>query len=117
MTKILSTMTALFLLISGAFYQYTYNTTAFVFLCLVIALSLATIFSIRADIHRIKAKEAKKEEQKLFDLALEEYRKAGTPKHAIDKFDIPEKEKHILYEKVTYHEKGRGSKNNPYKSE
>jgi len=49
MTNILKGTTAIFLLISGAFYNYGYNTTALVFLCLAIALSLATLFSIRND--------------------------------------------------------------------
>lgn len=61
MTKILEGTAALFLLISGAFYRYDYDITALVFFCLVIVLSLASLFSIRRDINKTKAKEGKKE--------------------------------------------------------
>jgi hypothetical protein len=57
MTKILEGTTALFLLISGAFYKYGYNVTALVFFCLVVVLSLATLLSIRKDIKKPKNKE------------------------------------------------------------
>ena len=49
MTKILEGTTAIFLLISGAFYSYDYNKTALAFFCLAIGLSLVTLFSIRSD--------------------------------------------------------------------
>lgn len=62
MTKILEGTTALFLLISGAFYNYGYNKTALVFLCLVIVLSLITLFSIRNDINKSKKGKKKKDE-------------------------------------------------------
>lgn len=57
MTKILKGTTALFLLISGAFYRYDYNKTALAFLCLAIALSLITLFSMWTDTKKSKARQ------------------------------------------------------------
>lgn len=52
---------------------------------------------------------------KYTDTAVEEYNKSGTPKRAIDTFDVPESKKAKIYDDVMMRVKGRLGKSNPYK--
>lgn len=49
--------------------------------------------------------------------SLIEYHKMGTPKFFIDRLDIPEHEKHALYERTLLEAKNKESKSNPYNPE
>lgn len=52
---------------------------------------------------------------RLFELAVEAYRRRGTPKLFLDSQTLTKKQKAKLYDKVILSESGRPSKNNPYK--
>lgn len=53
-------------------------------------------------------------EQRMLDV-IQDYKKRGTPKYAIDTFsDLSKKEKAEMYDDVLLRVKGRTGKNNPY---
>ena len=51
----------------------------------------------------------------LFQMAVEAYKKKGTPKYFLDSQNLSNERKADLYDRVIYSEKGRHPKNNPYK--
>jgi hypothetical protein len=54
-------------------------------------------------------------DQRLFGLAAEAYRRSGTPKYFLDSQTLTMEQKAELYDKVVLAERGRPTKNNPYK--
>lgn len=52
---------------------------------------------------------------KLFQMAVEAYKKKGTPKYFLDSQKLSNEQKADLYDRVIYSEKRRHPKNNPYK--
>lgn len=52
---------------------------------------------------------------RLFELALKEYKRSGTPKYFLDSQSITNRQRAELYDRVVLSGRGRPSKNNPYK--
>jgi len=51
----------------------------------------------------------------LFQMAVEAYKKKGTPKHFLDSQKLSNEQRADLYDRVIYSEKGHHPKKNPYK--
>jgi len=58
---------------------------------------------------------SRNDDLKLFQITVEAYKKKGTPKHFLDSQNLSNEQKADLYDRIFCSEKGRYSKNNPYK--
>ncbi len=52
---------------------------------------------------------------RIFELAVQAYRRSGTPKRLLDSQNLTDGQRAELYDKVVWSEKGRKPKNNPYR--
>lgn len=55
------------------------------------------------------------EDLRIFELAVEAFRRRGTPKYFLDSQSLTEAQRAALYDKVVQSERGRPAKNNPYR--